>query len=492
MSDSFQYKYRPLRQPDAIRLCRILPHSDAASSIHISLSSYHLSNPTLNFTALSYTWGDPSDKTPISVGGSEAFLQVPRSASEALTVLRLHGKKTLFWIDAICIDQNNLQEKTSQVRIMGRIFARAFCTTIYLGPHTKSSQIVFQDVIEAMNLPKVKNPKRQRMVRDRDPPNAAVVQGLEDLIQRPWFQRVWVLQEVYLSQNIWVLCGDTMVPQEMLRDCFFGYSKNNLVTKQNVPFAFRINEPIWGISSRLSWSDLWGCLYWTRGSLATDSRDRLFALRALFAPLEANDTDSFMAEFDKMINYEKSLEEVFETLALTLLRFIGLWLLVGARHEHNRQMPSWVPDWSQNLPLAGDFFVDLGQNELFGRQVNRATYIDYQLLDQRILIVQGWRCGQIQEMGKTYIFADLEDADRQISHLISLITIDQSSETIQRETSNIAEVGLSQGILKGLVPASQQTCPTIILRPYSSVATDGNNPVIDAVNSEFQIIGGAQ
>jgi hypothetical protein len=370
MSGSINYKIRPLRYPDAIRLCRLLPHSDAASFIHISLSPYRLSDPTLKFTALSYTWGDPSDKVKISVGGRETFLHVPRSASEALTALRLHGKEKLFWIDAICIDQSNLQEKTSQVRIMGRIFARAFSTVIYLGPHTESSQIVFQELIEAENAPKVKT-YWKKMVRDRAPPNGAVVQGLDELIQRPWFQRVWVLQEAFLSRNIWILCGDSMVPKEVLRECIFGYANVFLVTKQSAPFALMADEAFMSISTRPSWYNLWRCLYDTRGSLATDSRDKLFALRALFAPLEENDIDSFVTEFDKMIDYEKSLEEAFKTFALTLLQYIGLWLLAGARHEHNRQMPSWVPDWSQNLPLHINLFTNLDLYKAYRRLVNR-------------------------------------------------------------------------------------------------------------------------
>jgi hypothetical protein len=93
---------------------------------------------------------------------------------------------------------------------------------------------------------------------------------------------------------------------------------------------------------------------------------------------------------------------------------------------------------------------------------NRAITTDYQLLNSHILNVRGWRCGQIEEMSETYLFATTEDAGSQLSRIISLI-IDKSSETVQNKATRIAEFGLTQNILKGLVPASQSECPEIII-----------------------------
>lgn len=251
---------------------------------------------------------------------------------------------------------------------MAQIFASASCTSIYLGPHTESSRIVFEEIFEALHAPKVID-RYGTMRTDRDSPSDIVVQALEDLIQRPWFQRVWVLQEVKSSQDLQVLCGDSLVPQDMLRHCFYGYRKNKLVMRMPVPFVFRL----WVMdgTSDVLWHNLWDCLYYTRDSLATDPRDRLFALKVFLEPLEDDTTHPFMADFDKMINYETSIEGVFETLALTFLEFIGLRLLVGARHEHNRQMPSWVPDWSQNLPLHPRFFDCREDSGVYAQSLDR-------------------------------------------------------------------------------------------------------------------------
>lgn len=81
--------------------------------------------------------------------------------------------------------------------------------------------------------------------------------------------------------------------------------------------------------------------------------------------------------------------------------------------------------------------------------------MNYQLLDPHTLRVQGWRYGQIHEMGGTYFFANIADANRQISRLVSSIAIEISQGPMERETSKIIEVGLSHSILKGCVYTSR-------------------------------------
>jgi hypothetical protein len=72
------------------------------------------------YKALSYVWGDAEDKLPILVCGEE--LMVTRNLEAGLRHMRFHGHQTL-WIDAICINQDDLDERREQVGIMKDIYA---------------------------------------------------------------------------------------------------------------------------------------------------------------------------------------------------------------------------------------------------------------------------------------------------------------------------------------------------------------------------------
>ncbi|KAI8169032.1 HET-domain-containing protein [Colletotrichum sp. SAR 10_70] len=75
------------------------------------------------FHAVSYTWGDPEQTTFIHVNGK--LLKVRQNCEYALKQARCHGGTRFHWVDAICINQSDHQEKSHQVQMMGRIFKKA-------------------------------------------------------------------------------------------------------------------------------------------------------------------------------------------------------------------------------------------------------------------------------------------------------------------------------------------------------------------------------
>ena len=99
------------------------------------------------FEALSYRWGDSSVSKTIKLDGRNFIIQ--QNLWLFLRQLRRTGH-SLIWVDAICIDQNNLQERARQVQFMGRIYASAFQTLIWLGEQTEKSGAAFEflDVLQ--------------------------------------------------------------------------------------------------------------------------------------------------------------------------------------------------------------------------------------------------------------------------------------------------------------------------------------------------------
>jgi hypothetical protein len=95
------------------------------------------------YEALSYTWGDAADKVPILV--NDKVLEVTRNLFLALANIRMENADSFLWIDAICINQKDGQEKGIQVGSMRETYAKASATLSWLGPSTDDSDRVLNE-----------------------------------------------------------------------------------------------------------------------------------------------------------------------------------------------------------------------------------------------------------------------------------------------------------------------------------------------------------
>lgn len=95
------------------------------------------------YHAISYTWGDPDSNTTILI--NDQPFSVRKNCEFALKQARWHGKSRYYWVDAICIDQGNLNEKSKQVEMMGRIYKRAEHVLAYVGDHIEDSLFLFEN-----------------------------------------------------------------------------------------------------------------------------------------------------------------------------------------------------------------------------------------------------------------------------------------------------------------------------------------------------------
>jgi hypothetical protein len=147
------YSYPPLesyrdldKDPDQIRVFTLLPGM-FGDCIDGRLDIISRQNAPY-YDALSYVWGDPSQKHTISISGQ--MLGVSQNLNIALQYLRYIDEPRTLWIDAICIDQTNLNERSSQVRIMAQIYQFAGCVLLWLGEADASSEVAF-DVVERID-----------------------------------------------------------------------------------------------------------------------------------------------------------------------------------------------------------------------------------------------------------------------------------------------------------------------------------------------------
>lgn len=165
--------------PNTTRLVRLLPSERDDTPIRCELIIYRLPESTGRkhlYEALSYVWGSQSETHTIIVNGCD--FQVTRNLYTALVHLRDNQLERILWIDAICINQEDDDEKSEQIPLMRSIYAQADRVLVWLGE-------AMRDGDEALKV-------IQRSAGDKTLWNDSLSDPCSRLLQRDWFQRAWV------------------------------------------------------------------------------------------------------------------------------------------------------------------------------------------------------------------------------------------------------------------------------------------------------------
>jgi hypothetical protein len=173
------YQYLPLADME-FRLIRVLP--ERMSKLKCEIVHRSLEDPP-DYIAISYAWGDGVDTKPLVLQG--ATIPVAASLYDALKAIRQKKTEALVWVDALCIDQQNKDERATQVRLMGHIYSRATSVAIWLGSEADDSALAVQ-LLERV-AQNVVSPQRIRSLR-KYPDSAA----LFELFKRDYWKRLWV------------------------------------------------------------------------------------------------------------------------------------------------------------------------------------------------------------------------------------------------------------------------------------------------------------
>jgi hypothetical protein len=237
------YSYKPLRAGH-VRLMRLLPCSAADDPIQCHIFEYRLDylgdgcGRIPSFDALSYAWGSTRKPWCISVRdmdhpfddstiGSSPSTLLPVTASLYEALCRLREMRVLamqrysevysnrfLWVDAVCINQEDSDEKSHQVGRMAEIYAAAARVVVWLGQdnETNDARAAFshlqQAYMDAFMAPSSQPPP---------PLPLAHKQAILAVFGREWFTRVWVLQETAAARFILLLCGSAALPGFVFR-----------------------------------------------------------------------------------------------------------------------------------------------------------------------------------------------------------------------------------------------------------------------------------
>ncbi|KAK4155843.1 heterokaryon incompatibility protein-domain-containing protein [Chaetomidium leptoderma] len=253
---------------------------------------------TPSYTAVSYTWGIGEASELIYLNGQTFHVRLNLwSCLYYLGQVTNHAGWTHLWVDAICIDQSNDDERDAQVRRMDKTYGNAECVSVWLG------------------LPKLEVPDQIVFPRHRLPTKTLEVDAFDwcdhvgDLANRSYWSRFWVVQEFLLGKNVMLYCGNAGMRWDDFRDILYneagvsgyipefgapGHATNSVVASYRALPLVRGRHVDKHPEYLQPFHDL---IINHHRSECQDPRDRVFALLGLVTPRERDFLERFFPDY---------------------------------------------------------------------------------------------------------------------------------------------------------------------------------------------------
>ncbi|KAI0538667.1 HET-domain-containing protein [Xylaria digitata] len=312
--------FLPILKQSDIRLLHLSP-GVFEQDIRCEISVHDLSSRP-EYEAVSYTWADETGNDDLckTILVSGQPLSVTRNCENALKRVRRLDVLRMVWIDAVCINQNDANERGHQVRLMPQIYYRAQKVLIYIGEEADNSDFCFKTT-DLGNLTS----------------SGRFHTALTRLLSRQYFSRVWVLQEVALARTATVICGNERIPWAQLCKAQLEMAPRSS-TFMSTPILKMKETELYTTPGRLL--DL---LDISRRCKAKDPRDKVYALLGLIVD---HSSQGLAAD------YNLSVKDLYIKVALDLASQHGwghVLCRAGTRNRSTSALPSWVPDWSHSI-----------------------------------------------------------------------------------------------------------------------------------------------
>lgn len=341
---------------DQIRIFTLFP-GEQSDPLHGLIWVARL-DAKMNYTTVSYVWGprsQPSHALHTPVGR----LTITEPLYLTLKQLRKKHRSVTLWVDAICINQDDDNEKTEQVKMLAQIFQNSVQTLGFIrddGESTEVVEMLMQVRAREMlcegsadwprNLPTCPKSWNQRGLPTLLDP---IWSKTADFFRNDWFRRVWIIQEVVIARSMKLVCGKYTIDWEHL------YSATQKID-QDIEMRIQGDElrkswqPFLRLgdlrqyearSSRLSILVL---LETFRHCQSTKRRDRFFSLLGIAA-------DGNLGDFE--LDYYSPFEIIARRFGIALFRKYsgrkqGMLLLYRAGLDEDKpDSPSWMPDWTR-------------------------------------------------------------------------------------------------------------------------------------------------
>lgn len=317
------------------------------------------------YESLSYAWGSEDEPVAVHVKSKsrrQGVIYVTQNLKVALQHLRFTHRARLLWTDALCIDQQNDEEKSSQVAIMGRIYSLAECVIAFLGPEADKSNDALRlmgDIASHLHMNWKTNTLTpsdgsQESLEWADLSVALPYQSGEldpvcALLDRQYFQRTWIRQEVTLATKVFAQCGYQQLSWNDLRvsiACLYLKDRYNGAISPDRSTTLRRVLHSGFLLCYLARGDFLYCsLKMTlRDAKCKDPRDRVYSVLSLLGYNDQNlgvtpdytkPVEELYVEVGRKVVLQQRQLSLFETCELSAKKLDGI--------------PTWVPDWSSRL-----------------------------------------------------------------------------------------------------------------------------------------------
>lgn len=326
------YKFNDIL-PNQIRLLCPAPRYAWSDVITFDVHTFSISTAP-SYTALSYVWGTGTPSHLIRLNDSDfAVRQNLWSCLHYLTKLLTSSyyrpEWSYIWVDAICIDQSNNEEKNTQIRMMDRIFSSANVVTAWLGfQHSPST---FQ--------------WRETGVRAVEHEDWYLADNVLDIAARPNWSRMWIVQEMILAKEVQLLVSDAL------------FSFTELASYVGKVHDTRAQELELLISHTRARSfenaellkPLWDVLLAFGACQCQDPRDKVFAILSLITTVDNAALGQYFPDYslthDAVVAITVSFlqdhrghkitdasDGIFNALGATQSRYLRRKLLAASRH----------------------------------------------------------------------------------------------------------------------------------------------------------------
>ncbi|KAH7083785.1 heterokaryon incompatibility protein-domain-containing protein [Paraphoma chrysanthemicola] len=400
------FRYRPLKSSTHVRVLSLEPGKDQ-DPLHGRLRQIDL-KPSLfeararpgrmsnlrakvqsvfskkdqGYEALSYVWGDP--QTDRFIHCPTGKIPIAANLSQALLHIRSSDRTRVLWVDAVCIDQNNVQERSHQVSIMGSIYSHARQVLVWLGPDPRNVGTSTFDALKTLVHPPFLTV-----------PDEQVLPYMEQIEKSEWFTRLWVVQEFFMSKRAIAI---------------WGHAEINFIYLQ-APWSkwlvdAKFQGPRW--CARRAWG-FQTALRFTGALHCSDPLDRIYAILAL----SRNDPAHFREKIERIVpDYSKPPSQLFLEVACIFVESgRSQQALAHVNHKSipsgiEKLLPSWVPNWGEWTEHEPLLVLDKGSGAM-GSYLEGPT-IDY---ERRILTTKGIVVDEVIDSTKSdLISSDLHSA----------------------------------------------------------------------------------
>lgn len=344
--------YHTLRKiPLQVRLLEILPPISAQSNVNCRLSTVSLDDSP-DYVALSYVWGDPIVTGNIRV--NNCVMSVTTNLESALRQIRatlfddsdseheLRGLPSRFWIDAVCINSKDKDERSHQVQIMRTIYQQASLVLTWLGPpeYDLVYGMVSVDMLgQKLSLSEARKRDIEWM---SEYPEFWDIDCSDNTLNKAWntisrlhsldyWSRVWTLQERVLAKRLWFMVGPCVVDGNYFEEVMtlLENIQSGLVTKPTF-----VSDVVWGFLSVQGYistdkrqffkritvdpgekSEALEDFFVTYDYKATDPRDKIYAVLGLF--------DHLRNDVSLLPDYTASVESLYCGFGRAYVRSTG-------------------------------------------------------------------------------------------------------------------------------------------------------------------------